>query len=191
MPRIANGDVVRTMRDNLDLICHVHVAGVPTRAEIDNSELNYRCIVREIVDMGYAGFVAQEYRPTPGRNLLVSLGAWLLFVSNFALMANRKQENDVIGGEPAVFCDITVAPARKDQLATPILRDAPEQRMIGQQLECTAYAPQLLTRPLRSFGRDEIEEAFEVFECPAAYLDARHDRARGRRDFFPDTRAAR
>jgi hydroxypyruvate isomerase len=71
--QIMNGDVVRTMRENLDLICHVHVAGVPTRAEIDNSELNYRYIAREIVAMGYDGFVAQEYRPTPGRNPLVSL----------------------------------------------------------------------------------------------------------------------
>jgi hydroxypyruvate isomerase len=71
--QIMNGDVVRTMRENLDLICHVHVAGVPTRAEIDNSELNYRYIAREIVAMGYEGFVAQEYRPTPGRNPLVSL----------------------------------------------------------------------------------------------------------------------
>ena len=71
--QIMNGDVVRTMRDNLDMICHVHVAGVPSRAEIDNSELNYRYIAREIVAMGYDGFVAQEYRPTPGRNPLVSL----------------------------------------------------------------------------------------------------------------------
>ncbi len=71
--QIANGDVVRTMRDNLDLICHVHCAGVPTRAEIDHSELNYRYIAREIADMGYDGFVSQEYRPTPGRNPLISL----------------------------------------------------------------------------------------------------------------------
>ncbi len=71
--QIANGDVVRTMRDNLDLVCHVHVAGVPSRAEIDHSELDYRYIAREIVDMGYDGFISQEYRPTPGRNPLVSL----------------------------------------------------------------------------------------------------------------------
>ena len=71
--QIANGDVVRTMRDNLDLVCHVHVAGVPSRAEIDKSELDYRYIAREIVDMGYDGFVAQEYNPTPGRNPLISL----------------------------------------------------------------------------------------------------------------------
>ena len=71
--QIANGDVVRTMRDNLDLVCHVHVADVPSRAEIDKSELDYRYIAREIVDMGYDGFVAQEYNPTPGRNPLISL----------------------------------------------------------------------------------------------------------------------
>ncbi|MGD8325162.1 MAG: TIM barrel protein [Gammaproteobacteria bacterium] len=71
--QISNGDVVRTMRDNLRLISHVHCAGVPSRAEIDNSELNYRYIAREIADMGYDGFVSQEYRPTPGRNPLISL----------------------------------------------------------------------------------------------------------------------
>lgn len=71
--QIANGDVVRTMRDNLETICHVHVAGVPSRAEIDRSELDYRYIAREIADMGYDGFVSQEYRPSPGRNPLISL----------------------------------------------------------------------------------------------------------------------
>jgi hydroxypyruvate isomerase len=72
--QIANGDVVRTMRDNLDLICHVHVAGVPTRGEIDDtSEMNYRYIAREIVAMNYNGFVAHEYRPSAGRNPLISL----------------------------------------------------------------------------------------------------------------------
>jgi len=71
--QIANGDVVRTMRENLDLCCHVHVAGVPSRAEIDVSELDYRYIAREIADMGYEGFVAQEYNPSPGRNPLISL----------------------------------------------------------------------------------------------------------------------
>jgi len=71
--QISNGDVVRTMRDNLDLISHVHCAGVPTRAEIDNSELNYKYIATQIADMGYDGFISQEYRPSPGRNPLISL----------------------------------------------------------------------------------------------------------------------
>lgn len=73
--QIANGDVVRTMRDNLDMISHMHVAGVPSRAEIDRTqELDYRWIAQQIVDSGYDGFVAHEYRPTEGRNPLVSLG---------------------------------------------------------------------------------------------------------------------
>jgi hydroxypyruvate isomerase len=71
--QIANGDIVRTMRDNLDHISHVHVAGIPSRAEIDRSELDYRYIAREIADMGYDGFVSQEYTPSPGRNPLISL----------------------------------------------------------------------------------------------------------------------
>lgn len=72
--QIANGDVVRTLRDNLDLVCHIHVAGVPTRAEIDSTqELNYRFIAREIADMGYDGFVAHEWRPSTGRNPILSL----------------------------------------------------------------------------------------------------------------------
>jgi hydroxypyruvate isomerase len=72
--QIMNGDIVRTLRDNLDLVCHIHVAGVPTRAEIDGTqELNYRFIAKEIADMGYEGFVAHEWRPSPGRNPLVSL----------------------------------------------------------------------------------------------------------------------
>jgi hydroxypyruvate isomerase len=71
--QIMNGDVVRTMRDNLGAICHVHVAGVPTRGEIDHNELDYRYIARQIVDMGYDGFVAHEWRPSAGRNPLVDL----------------------------------------------------------------------------------------------------------------------
>ncbi len=71
--QIANGDVVRTMRDNLDMICHVHVAGVPSRGEIDQGELDYRFIAREMVAMGYDGFVAQEIYPSPGRNPLISI----------------------------------------------------------------------------------------------------------------------
>ena len=72
--QIMDGDVVRNMRDNLDYICHIHVAGVPTREEIDdNQELNYRFIANAIADSGYAGFVAHEHRPGPGRDAVKSL----------------------------------------------------------------------------------------------------------------------
>lgn len=74
--QIMNGDVVRTLKDNLDLCCHIHVAGVPTRQEIDGTqELNYRYIAQQIADMGYDGYVAHEWRPGPGRNPLISLAS--------------------------------------------------------------------------------------------------------------------
>jgi hydroxypyruvate isomerase len=72
--QIANGDVTRNMRDNLDYICHIHVAGVPSRMEIDGTqELNYRFIANAIADSGYSGFVAHEWRPGPGRDPIKSL----------------------------------------------------------------------------------------------------------------------
>ncbi len=72
--QIADGDVTRNLRDNLDYICHIHVAGVPTRQEIDDTqELNYRFIANAIADLGYTGFVAHEYRPGPGRDVIKSL----------------------------------------------------------------------------------------------------------------------
>jgi hydroxypyruvate isomerase len=72
--QIADGDVTRTLRDNVDRVCHIHVAGVPSRQEIDDTqELNYRFIANAIADLGFTGFVAHEYRPTQGRDIVKSL----------------------------------------------------------------------------------------------------------------------
>jgi hydroxypyruvate isomerase len=72
--QIMDGDVVRHLRDNFDLICHIHTAGVPSRLEIDDTqELNYRFIANAIADLGYTGFVAHEHRPGPGRDPVKSL----------------------------------------------------------------------------------------------------------------------
>jgi len=72
--QIADGDVTRNLRENFDRICHIHVAGVPSRQEIDDTqELNYRFIANTIADLGYTGFVAHEYRPTQGRDIVKSL----------------------------------------------------------------------------------------------------------------------
>ena len=72
--QIMDGDVVRNLRDNFDLVCHIHTAGVPSRQEIDDTqELNYRFIANAIADLGYTGFVAHEHRPGPGRDPIKSL----------------------------------------------------------------------------------------------------------------------
>src|SRR5438105_14946766 len=63
--QIMEGDVVRTIRDNFGHIAHFHTGGVPGRHEIDDTqELNYRLVMQAIADLGFKGFVAQEFTPT-------------------------------------------------------------------------------------------------------------------------------
>lgn len=63
--QIMNGDVIRRLRQYKDVIGHIHTAGVPGRAELDEKqELNYPPIMQAIVDIGFQGYVAQEFIPT-------------------------------------------------------------------------------------------------------------------------------
>src|SRR4029077_8279381 len=72
--QIMDGDLTRNIRDNIDHICHIHVAGVPSRMEIDDSqEVNYRFVANAIADLGYTGFIAHEFRPAPGHDAIKSL----------------------------------------------------------------------------------------------------------------------
>jgi hydroxypyruvate isomerase len=72
--QIQDGNVVATIRDNIQWIAHFHTAGVPGRHEIDDTqELNYRLVAQTIADSGYTGYVAHEYRPSPGRDPIKSI----------------------------------------------------------------------------------------------------------------------
>ena len=63
--QIMNGDVIRRIRTNHELIGHYHTAGNPGRCELDeNQEINYPAIVKAIIDTGYDDFIAQEFMPT-------------------------------------------------------------------------------------------------------------------------------
>jgi hydroxypyruvate isomerase len=63
--QIMEGDVIRTIRDNIGWIGHFHTGGVPGRHEINaGQELNYRAIATAIADLNYPGFVAHEFVPT-------------------------------------------------------------------------------------------------------------------------------
>ncbi|MBK7869738.1 MAG: TIM barrel protein [Saprospiraceae bacterium] len=62
--QIMEGDVIATVRKYKDYISHFHTAGVPGRHEInDTQELNYKAIMKAIVDLGFKGYVAQEFIP--------------------------------------------------------------------------------------------------------------------------------
>jgi hydroxypyruvate isomerase len=63
--QIMEGDLIDTIRKNIDLIGHFHTAGVPGRHELDeNQEIYYPAVMRAIVGTGYKGYVAHEYTPT-------------------------------------------------------------------------------------------------------------------------------
>ena len=71
--QIDEGDVIRTIKENIQHIAHFHTAGVPGRNEIDDTqELNYPAIMRAIAGTGFKGFVGQEFVPK-NPNKLVSL----------------------------------------------------------------------------------------------------------------------
>ena len=62
--QIMEGDVMRTIRDNIPWIAHFHTGGVPGRHEIDASqELNYRAVAQAIAGTGFPGYVAHEFLP--------------------------------------------------------------------------------------------------------------------------------
>ena len=70
--QIMEGDVIATIRANIQHIAHFHTGGVPGRNEIDDTqELNYRRVMQAIADLGFTGYVAQEF--VPRRDPLTSM----------------------------------------------------------------------------------------------------------------------
>jgi sugar phosphate isomerase/epimerase len=63
--QIMHGDVIRRIEQTKDIIGHVHTAGNPGRGELDDQqEINYPPILRKLIEIGYTGYVGQEFIPT-------------------------------------------------------------------------------------------------------------------------------
>jgi hydroxypyruvate isomerase len=72
--QIMDGNVCQNIAENIEWIAHFHTGGVPGRHEIDETqELNYRFVAKTIADLGFTGYVAHEYRPSPDRDWRASL----------------------------------------------------------------------------------------------------------------------
>jgi hydroxypyruvate isomerase len=70
--QIMEGDIIRTIRENIQYIGHFHTGGKPGRNEIDGTqELNYRAIAQAVADLGFTGFFSHEF--VPKRDPLQSL----------------------------------------------------------------------------------------------------------------------
>ena len=76
--QIMEGDIIRTIRENIQWIGHFHTAGNPGRHQFDDTqELNYRGICSAIVDLGYKGYLVHEYGPRKGSDPVKTLDEML------------------------------------------------------------------------------------------------------------------
>jgi hydroxypyruvate isomerase len=70
--QIMEGDLVTTIRENIQWIGHFHTGGVPGRHELDETqEVHWDCVMRAIAGTGFKGYVAHEF--IPARDPLPSL----------------------------------------------------------------------------------------------------------------------
>jgi hydroxypyruvate isomerase len=60
---VSEGDVLRKLAHYMPVIGHVQVAAVPSRAEPDEGEIDYRTVLAELDKLGYDGWVGAEYKP--------------------------------------------------------------------------------------------------------------------------------
>ena len=63
--QIMEGDLINTIRRNIQWIGHFHTGGVPGRHELDHTqEIQWDAVMRAIADAGFRGHVAHEFVPT-------------------------------------------------------------------------------------------------------------------------------
>jgi hydroxypyruvate isomerase len=70
--QIMEGDLIRTITENIEWLGHFHTGGVPGRHELDDTqEVNWAGVMRAIAAAKFTGFVAHEFIPTrdPMRSL--------------------------------------------------------------------------------------------------------------------------
>jgi hydroxypyruvate isomerase len=61
--QVSEGDLERSIRENIDIAPHIQIAGAPGRNEPDVGEINYAHLFRVIDDVGYQGWIGCVYRP--------------------------------------------------------------------------------------------------------------------------------
>jgi hydroxypyruvate isomerase len=70
--QIMEGDLVKTIQDNIQWLAHFHTGGVPGRHELDGTqEVQWDGVMRGIAATNFKGYVAHEFVPT--RDPLTSL----------------------------------------------------------------------------------------------------------------------
>ena len=64
--QIMEGDLARTIEQNLGRIAHIQLADNPGRHEPGTGEINYPFLYEHLDRIGYAGWIGAEYKPKAG-----------------------------------------------------------------------------------------------------------------------------
>lgn len=62
--QITEGNLIETIRANVEALGHVHIADVPGRHEPGTGEIDYGNVLAALEDAGYDGYVGCEFSPT-------------------------------------------------------------------------------------------------------------------------------
>ncbi len=62
--QIMEGDLIATIRKNIQWIGHLHTGGVPGRHNLDDTqEVNWQAVARSVADLNFQGYFAHEFVP--------------------------------------------------------------------------------------------------------------------------------
>jgi len=62
--QLMEGNLINTMKANIDKIGHIQIADVPGRHEPGTGEIHYPLVLKALEEMGYSGYVNLEYVPS-------------------------------------------------------------------------------------------------------------------------------
>ncbi len=69
--QIMEGNIIQTIKDNIDAIGYIHIADVPGRHQPGTGEINFKNIFKTLREIGYDGYVGFEFEPTCGTEKVV------------------------------------------------------------------------------------------------------------------------
>lgn len=75
---VSEGDITRKLERHMPIVGHVQIAAVPSRAEPDEGEIDYRDIVRTLELLGYDGWIGAEYKPRSSTDAGLAWREWLV-----------------------------------------------------------------------------------------------------------------
>ncbi len=75
--QVMEGDLVRTLEQNIARIGHIQVADNPGRHEPGTGEINFPFLFARLQQLGYAGWIGCEYAPSGGTGETLDSFRWL------------------------------------------------------------------------------------------------------------------